>query len=249
MNLHFLKKIAFVCVIIAASVEAPLQAQQDSTEAAQKKQSLGFLIWHSHYKSIPTRLETEFGQKLSQDLKGNIPIPAYPDYTLSLANFMWSNDRWVVNFFYNNAGRSTTSRDASFGCIAHEAGLGVGYIVVNTPRFRLYPMLSSNYVLDIVNITPQTSLTSLLTTRDSPNISMERFYLFYELAVGADYRFPIFSGDVYIMAKVGYNLVVPGLSNPAWRHGSQVLSDASPEWFSRRGVFFQIGIGLGTERQ
>jgi hypothetical protein len=249
MNLHFLKKIAFVCVIITASVYAPLRAMEDSTAAAQKKEYFGFSIWHFVYKSIPTRVETEFGQKLSQDLKGNVSVPVYPDFTISIANYMWSNDKWVTNFFYNYGTRTATSRDASVGCTTHEAGAGIGYIVVNTPRFRLYPMLSTNYVFDIVNITPQTSLTSLLSTRDSPNISMERFGGFYELAVGADYRFPIFYGDIYIMAKVGYNLVLPGLFNSAWKHGSQILTDASPEWFSRRGVFFQIGIGFGTERQ
>ncbi len=125
----------------------------------------------------------------------------------------------------------------------HEITQGVGYAVVNAPRFRLYPSVAFTVATDILTITQPNSLTSLLSTVNPRSIMLQRNGVIYELAAGVDYSFPLEYGDVYIMAKVGYNFDIAG-----WESGGQRLTDTDPNWFSRRGIFFQIGVGLGTER-
>ena len=106
-------------------------------------------------------------------------------------------------------------------------------------------MLGSAAIIDRVTITRNTSLSNFLQTSSAPSFTMERDAGGVEFAVGADYSFPLEYGDVYIMAKAGYALSALG----SWTHEGSIVPDANINWFSRRGVFFQIGIGFGTERQ
>jgi hypothetical protein len=64
-----------------------------------------------------------------------------------------------------------------------------------------------------------------------------------ELALGADYRVPLTHFDMYIMAKLGFNFDPAGLAVNASTSANRGA------WVSRNGIFFQLGIGLGTERR
>jgi hypothetical protein len=166
-------------------------------------------------------------------------------------NVMWNHNRWMIfgSYYFAFAGLdfistgSSSTRDFIGKRSFYEITQGVGYAVVNAPRFRLYPSVAFTVSTDVFTITKPTSLTSLLSTVNPRSIILQRNGVIYELAVGADYSFPLEYGDVYIMAKVGYNF-----DNAGWESGGQQLTDTDPNWFSRRGVFFQIGVGLGTER-
>ena len=109
-------------------------------------------------------------------------------------------------------------------------------------------MLSAKVIFDELRFAKPTSLTNLFSTFEPASVSLQRFVGIPEIAVGADYRFPtdLDNYDVFVVAKVGYNFI--SFDSP-WTHGGRAIADTDAAWFSRRGVFFQIGIGFGTERQ
>jgi hypothetical protein len=122
---------------------------------------------------------------------------------------------------------------------------GFGYSLVDSRRFRLYPFLGFRVDIQRITVTQPTTLSNALNTFNPNSLTFQRTSTILELSVGADYNFPLEYGDVYVMARIGYNLE----SGQSWSLGGQPLMDTDPNWFSRRGIFFQLGIGLGTERR
>lgn len=244
-------KVALVGIVFGASLYAPLQAQQDSTAQTPTKSDRPFWIWQIMSKTQPGKVEDDFNQRIAKDMQGEMPQFRSGSFIIAPFNVMWNHNRWMIfgSYYFALAGLnfistgSSSTRDFIGKRSFYEITQGVGYAAVNTPRFRLYPTLAFTVATDIFTITQPTSLTSLLSTVNPRSITLQRNGIIYELAVGADYSFPLEYGDVYIMAKVGYNFDGAG-----WESGGQQLTDTDPNWFSRRGVFFQIGVGLGTER-
>lgn len=249
MFFRLFTKIALVGVVFGASVYAPLQAQQDSTAQVPTKSDRPFWIWQVLAKSQPGKIEESFNQRIAQDM--NTDAPQFRSGSLIMAplNIMWNHNRWIsfAGYYFNGgfiSGGSSRAGNFTITRNFHEVSWGVGYAIINTPRFRLYPALSATIATDIFTISQVTSLTALLSTTSSPrSINLQRNGSIYELAIGADYSFPLEYGDVYIMAKVGYNF-----DSANWESGGRQLTDTDSNWFSRRGIFFQIGVGFGTER-
>lgn len=199
-------------------------------------------------KTQPGKVEDEFNQRLAQDMPGSAPSFRSGSFIIAPFNIMWNHNRWMIfGGYYPSVdviSGSITTKDYTGTRTIHEITQGVGYAVVNMPRFRLYPTLASTLAIDMFEITRQASFSSLLSSVNQQSVVFERTTSVLELAVGADYSFPLEYGDVYIMAKVGYNFDI----SAGWSAGKQRLTDTDPNWFSRRGVFFQIGVGFGTER-
>lgn len=254
MFFRLFTKVALVGIVFGACMYAPLQAQQDSSVQVPTKSARPFWIWQYMAKSQPGGVEDGFNQRLAKDLKGDVPQFRSGAFVISPFNIMWNHNRWILFGGYNfkvpyvaliGPGERLTTNDYRGGWSFHEITTGVGYALINTPRFRLYPSIAFTGVTDIITITEKTSFTSLLSNFSERSITFQRSpSTILELAVGADYSFPLEYGDVYIMAKIGYNF--HAVSH--WTLGSAIMDDADPNWFSRRGIFFQIGVGFGTER-
>lgn len=248
MKFLFWTKVVVCCAVVTASMYEPLRAMEDSTQAP-KRQFKSTTISCISGRTIPSSLPVEFGQKLSQDFRGSIPTISFPSFALNPVHFIWSYDisPWISEASYTFAFSNVVSRDMTFRCLSHELSGGYGYAIVNTPRFRLYPMIIGKFLFDQLTFAKPTTFTNLVTTFEAPSFSLDRFMAFYEIAVGADYRFPTAyeNYDIYVVAKVGYNL--PFFDAP-WSQNGSIVGDFSPTWFSRRGVFFQIGIGFGVNQ-
>ncbi len=250
MFFRLFKKVALACAIVFASAYAPLQAQQDSTAQAPQKSDRPFWIWQisGKYQSFGGENNASLNTRLAQELPGNGTKPSVGfgnTLYISPFNAMWNHNRWIIYAGFNFGGifPGSTS-EYTISRSSQELVYGVGYALINTPRFRLYPMLGNYGAIDLITISQVSSFSTLLKTLDQRSITFQRFGGLLELAVGADYSFPLEYGDVYIMAKVGYNWEAGAF----WSTNGQTLTDTDPNWLSRRGVFFQIGVGFGTER-
>lgn len=254
MFFRLFTKAALACAILIASIYAPLQAQQDSTTQAPQKSDRPFWIWQYMAKSQPGGMEDGFNQRLAKDLKGDTPQFGSGFFVIAPFNIMWNHNRWILFGSYYFAapyvqligpGERLSTNEYRGSRFFHEITTGVGYAIVNAPRFRLYPSIAFTGASDIITITEKTSFTSLLANLNERSITFERSAsIISEIAIGADYSFPIEYGDIYIMTKIGYNFHGGG----RWTVGASIMEDTDPNWFSRRGVFFQIGVGFGTER-
>jgi hypothetical protein len=255
MFFRLFTKAAFACAIVFASVYAPLQAQQDSTVQVPTKSDRPFWIFQitGKYQSIGGESNLSLNTRLAQDLPNagsNVSVFTGGNRLLiSPFNLMWNHNRWIVYAgynlaSYNNIAPGFSSTNYTAASSSNELIYGVGYALINTPRFRLYPMLGNYGTFDNITISQVSSLSTLLKTFDDRSISLQRNGGLLEFAVGADYSFPLEYGDVYIMAKVGYNWEAGAF----WSSNGKILTDTDPNWLSRRGVFFQIGVGFGTER-
>ncbi len=242
-----------LCLVLCASIYAPLKAQELSTDTIPKTTSRPFWIWQitGKFQAFGGESNSGLNARFNQDLPNGTAKPAFTitnSFYISPLNLQWNHNRWIIYAHYNAFSNSSFTADYAATITSQELLYGVGYAVINTSRFRLYPMLGNYASVDILNLRKNSnSLTTLLQSSEQNSLSIARFGGLLELVVGADYSFPLEYGDVYIMAKVGYNLEV----GAAW--GQELLgrpiAGADPNWFSRRGVFFQLGIGLGTERR
>lgn len=250
MFFRLFTKVALVGIVFGASAYAPLQAQQDSTVQVPTKSDRPFWIWQfsGKYQSFGGENNASLNTRLAQELPGNGRKPSVESGNavyISPLNAMWNHNRWIIYAGYNFGGTfPVVGSEYSISRSSQELIYGVGYALINTPRFRLYPMLGNYGAIDIITISQISSFSTLLKTLDQRSITIQRFGGLLELAVGADYSFPLEYGDVYIMAKVGYNWEAGAF----WSSNGSTLTDTDPNWLSRRGVFFQIGVGFGTER-
>ena len=228
MNVRLWKSVVLVGLLLT-SVYAPLRAMQDS--AVVRKKVAARIISSFTLKTIPTRLETEFGEYVSRNFRGDIPTIGFPSLALAPIHLIGSNidNPWINELSYSFYYYKADSREMTYSCFAHEVQWGFGYAVVDSPRFRLYPMLSAKVAFDVLAFTKQTSLASLVSTFESPSIFLQRTAPIAEIAVGADYRIPteIDNYDIYVLAKVGYNLII---SDAPWTHDSRRVNDMNPAW-------------------
>ncbi|MBL7992152.1 MAG: hypothetical protein JNN25_12020 [Candidatus Kapabacteria bacterium] len=174
----------------------------------------------------------------------NFPNYLNPTVTFSPINVMWNHNRWLLFGSYFTGGASV-GRDTSISRVLHEVTLGFGYVAINTPRFRLYPMVGATGTIDLITITQPTTFNALLAGSNPYSFTVQRGGGVLEVAIGADYSVPLEYGDIYVMTKIGYNFE----AGANWAYGGQSLPDTDSNWFSRRGIFFQIGVGFGTGRQ
>lgn len=256
MLFRLFKNAAIVCVALCASVSVPLTAQEDSLAVMSKEPSQTFLIWQVMSKVQPGRLEEDFNRTLSQNLNSSFLLTSGSS-TISPINFMFNHNRIIFFGAYTTNLRflqglgffSTTPILVGANRVFHEISLGIGYAFINTPRFRLYPAFAATSTLDGFTFGQQSdSLKNLLATPiSSRTVTLERFGTILEFAIGADYRIPVATYDFYIMAKVGYNYEPQFGGNWSGALGRSVIADGN--WYSRRGIFLQIGVGLGTGRQ
>jgi hypothetical protein len=255
MFFRLFTKVALVGVVFSASLYVPLQAQQqDTLVSVPKTTSRPFWIWQILGKFQPSRYEYSFTERLNS--LGAVPLISSGGFTVSPFNIQWNHNSWILSAGYapgysRNIWRlqdtlpfDTLSGTFTVTRVFHEATVGIGYALVNSPRFRLYPSIAALGMIDIITITEQTSFARLLRTLNPRSITLEGRGIALELGVGADYRFLLEYGDLYLMAKIGYNLEL----YREWAASGQPLGDTYPNWFSRRGIFFQIGVGFGTER-
>ncbi len=232
-------------LVLCASIYAPLKAQESSTDTIPKTTSRPFWIWQILSNFQPGGTEDAFNARLSQELAGQGSIPRFGSsrFIISPLYLSWNHNRWIVMAGYSGTlgmsglGGMTTGFD--------EILFGFGYSLVDSRRFRLYPFLGLRGDAQRITVAQPTTLNNALKTFNPNSLTFQRTSAILELSVGADYSFPLEYGDLYVMARIGYNLE----SGQSWSLGSQSLVDADPNWFSRRGVFFQLGIGLGTERR
>lgn len=252
MKRFFVNTTFFVAVMLSASIYAPLQAMEDSTVVIPKTTTRPFWMWQfmGRYQPFGNESTASFNTFLGENLRGTAPNFGNITNAFVLApfNVSWNHNRWIFYVGLAQFATSSASSDYSASIGSTDFCYGVGYALINTSRFRLYPMLGNYGTIDIVSITRKQSLQSLLSSFNDQTIRFNRFGGLLELAVGADYSFPMEYGDLYIIAKAGYNWE-PGA---IW-YVNQVyegpMAGSNPNWFSRRGVFFQIGIGFGSERQ
>ncbi len=251
MKLYVFVRVLALCVALTVSVYAPLWAIEDSTLTVPKTTERPFWMWQILNTSRPTGFDADFNARLGIQPNSDLPTTGL-SINISPFHIAWSHNRWIVSGSFNILavpGLIRFSAISGSGITAIRRGFeydfSVGYALINSPRFRLYPLLSSVAITDRVTITRQTSFTALLQSNASNSFSMERDAGGFGIAVGADYRFPLEYGDLYIVAKAGYTLSVLG----AWTSEGVLLPDANINWFSGRGVFFQLGIGFGSERQ
>jgi hypothetical protein len=252
MKRFFVKMALFLVVALCTSVYEPLRAMADSTNTltVPKTTTRPFWIWQIMASFQQSSNNDDFNRRVLQIQTDNPSVQGF-NFNVSPMYVMWNHNRWI---FQTSVGIVAISGLTQFGSIssnglvAERSGFDiaftVGYAVIDAPRFRLYPMLSSIAATDVVTITRQTSLANLLQNPGT-SLSMERDAGGFGVAVGADYRFPMEYGDFYIMAKAGYNFSTLG----TWKYNGVWLQDADINWFSRRGVFFQIGIGFGTKQE
>ncbi|MFY7997847.1 MAG: hypothetical protein ACOVSW_04525 [Candidatus Kapaibacteriota bacterium] len=230
-----------------------MKAQETNTDTVPKTTSRPFWIWQmtGKFQAFGGASNAGLNDRLNQDLPNGTAKPTFTmtnAFYISPLNLQWNHNRWIFYAHYGGFSNAPSTADYTMTITSQEILYGVGYAVINTSRFRLYPMLGNYASVDILNLKKNgSSLTTLLQTFEQNSVSIARFGGLLELAIGADYSFPLEYGDVYIMAKVGYNLEAGAL----WGQEllGRPLAGTDPNWLSRRGVFFQLGIGLGTERR
>jgi hypothetical protein len=255
MLFRLFKNAAMVCVALCASVGAPLTAQEDSLALAEKEPLQTFWIWQVMSKVQPGRIEEDMNRAFSQNLNTSFLFTSGSS-TVSPVNVMHTYNRIIFFGSYNTnlpflQGLGFLSSVPIGGArrTFHEITLGIGYAFVNTPRFRLYPAFALTTTLDQFMFSEKRDSLKLLLEKPltSRAVTIERLGIIIEFALGADYRFPLASFDFYVMAKVGYNYEsrVGGIWDASFGRNSTLDGN----WFSRRGVFFQIGVGIGTGRQ
>lgn len=238
--------ILLLCVALCASVYAPLQAQESTIDTVPKTTSRPFWIWQILSNFQPGGTEDAFNARLSQELAGQGSLPRFNSnrFIISPLYLSWNHNRWIVMAGYSGT-LGIAAPGLTSGTEYDEILYGFGYSVINSPRFRLYPFIGFRGDIQRITLTQPTTLSNALKTFAPNSITIQRFASILELSVGADYNFPLEYGDLYLMARIGYNFEF----GQNWILGRQYLADADPNWFSRRGVFFQLGIGLGTERR
>lgn len=251
MNVRLWKSVVLVGLLLA-NVYGTLRAMQDSTAVPAKTTERPFWMWQFSGKLQPIGGENNaaINSLLAQSLGGRAPAFTTTPYSFVATpfNLSWNHNRWMFYIGYTTFGLGASTSDYAASLSSTELAYGVGYMLVNTPRFRLYPMLGNYATLDYLKISRTTTLQSLLSTLNEQSAGIYRYGGLLELAVGADYRFQMEYGDFYILAKAGYNWEVGAF----WSINPTIgpfLFDANSNSFSRRGVFFQLGIGFGSERQ
>ncbi|MCU0424594.1 MAG: hypothetical protein MUF71_03090 [Candidatus Kapabacteria bacterium] len=245
-----------VLVVLGITFASLRLAAQEAQEDSAKTKFLW--IWQTMGKVQPTPVNTGLGDYFQRTL--NIPSRAasFPSesFAVSPFNLMLTYEKLVLfcgysaNLgllqpfgFYSTAGRVVNVSNYGVNRTYHELTFGIGYAVINTPRFRLYPNVAFTSTLDHFMLRYAPTRDSMYTAPHPAPIAVELYGHLLEFALGADYRLPLAYFDMYIMAKVGFNF------DPAL---ALVNSPNYPErgaWVSRRGIFFQLGIGLGTERR
>jgi hypothetical protein len=245
MLFRLFKNAAIVCVALCACTGAPLTAQEDSLALADKEPLQTFWIWQVMSKVQPGRIEEDMNRTFSQNLNASFLFTSGSS-TISPVNVMHTYNHILFFGSYNTNLRflqglgffSTTPILASTNFAItrnfHELTLGIGYAFINTPRFRLYPAFAATTTLDQFTFSENNDSLKVLLSKPltQRTVTTEIPGVILEFCVGADYRFPLESFDFYLMTKVGYNYVPPYIT-----------------WFNRRGIFLQIGVGLGTGRQ
>ncbi|MCU0424595.1 MAG: hypothetical protein MUF71_03095 [Candidatus Kapabacteria bacterium] len=242
------KNVMAFCLYLAlsASVYAPSQAQEQHSDTVPKTTSRPFWIWQILANFQPGSAEDAFNARLAQELAGQGSIPRFGSNRFIISPFYlsWNHNKWIIMAGYSGTLGTAVSSFIS-GTEYDEIFYGFGYSVVNSQRFRLYPFIGFRGDIQRITLTEPTTLSNALKTFTPNSITIQRTASIIELSVGADYNFALEYGDLYIMARIGYNFEF----GQNWTLGRQYLADADPNWFSRRGIFFHLGIGLGTERR
>lgn len=241
---RFCSSAVIALALLCASFCGILQAQDDTLATIRKEHSQIFWIWQVMSKVQPGRVEDDMNRTYSQKLNSSFSL-ASGSSTISPINVMLNYNRIIFFGGYNSNLRflqglgffSTTpylgSSDFAVTRVFHEITLGIGYAFINTPRFRLYPAFAATTALDLLTFSPnRDSLQSIFAKPlTSHSVTQELQGTILEFSIGADYRIPLLAFDFYVMTKIGFN-----------------YEPADNRWFSRRGIFFQIGVGVGTER-
>lgn len=238
---------------------ATLHLQAQEAEGDSTKTQFRW-IWQTMGKVQPSPVNPGLGEYFQRVLNVPAQSASFPSesFAVSPFNLMLTHDKLILfcgynaNLrllqpfgFYSTASQVVRVSNYSVNRSYHELTFGIGYAIVNTPRFRLYPNVAFTSTLDNFWIQYAPKPDSMATAPYPASQFVEISGHIIELALGADYRLPLTHFDMYIMTKLGFNFEPLALAVNASNNAGRGA------WVSRSGIFFQLGIGLGlgTERR
>jgi hypothetical protein len=166
----------------------------------------------------------------------------------------WDKNGWMsritlgLMLFQRRTPEATNTHDQNLSGLNIEADLA--YAIVNTERFRLYPMLGNQLNLLWLNLSQKTTAAAVLSNprREAySDVTMWSLLINFKVGIGADYKFysPTDSTFSTLGIETGFAFGGPPSTFSPWRLGSASVQGLSGA--VQQGIYARIVVSQSLD--